>query len=85
MLVTEHVSNAVMHGEGEVALSVARQEGALRVEVVNEGSALPVVARREPLLEHGAGLVLVAALSSKWGTDPREDGLPGKRVWFALE
>lgn len=85
LLVTELVSNAVLHGAGTVLLAVGRDGGGLRVDVYDESPDAPVVVDGETLFEHGAGLRLVAALASSWGVDARNDARPGKRVWFALD
>jgi anti-sigma regulatory factor (Ser/Thr protein kinase) len=85
LLVSELVTNALQHGSGEVALVIVRgDEGSLRVEVHDGSRVLPVLATRASLAEHGWGLRIVAALASGWGTAPREDGQPGKQVWFTL-
>jgi anti-sigma regulatory factor (Ser/Thr protein kinase) len=84
LLVTELVSNAVLHGSGTVLLTVAREGPALRVEVFDESPAAPVVVNADSLLEHGMGLRLVDALADSWGTAARGDAQPGKRVWFTL-
>lgn len=85
LLVTELVSNAVLHGSGAVLLAVGREGGGVRVEVSDGSPDPPVVVGAESLMEHGFGLRLVAALASSWGTASRSDGEPGKRVWFALD
>lgn len=85
LLVTELVANAVLHGSGTVLLAVTREAGGLRVDVYDENPDPPVVVNAESLMEHGAGLRLVAALASSWGVDSRGDEQPGKRVWFALD
>ncbi len=84
LLVSELVSNAVVHGSGTVLLTVARQGPGVRVEVSDESPAPPVVVDADSLLEHGMGLRLVEALANSWGTASRGDAQPGKRVWFAL-
>ena len=84
LLVTELVSNAVLHGSGTVLLTLSVGRGALRAEVHDESPDPPVIRNPSQLSERGAGLRLVAALASSWGTDPRDDGQPGKRVWFTL-
>jgi anti-sigma regulatory factor (Ser/Thr protein kinase) len=85
LLVTEVVANAVLHGSGSVVLVVTRDGEAVRVYVDDESPAMPVVVEPHALMEHGAGMRLVAALADSWGAGPREDGHPGKRVWFSLE
>ena len=84
LLVTELVSNAVIHGRGKVLLTVARDGAGVRVEVHDESPRPPLVVHRSPMAEHGAGLRLVSALAGSWGTEPLTDGQPGKRVWFTL-
>ncbi len=84
LLVTELVSNAVLHGRGTVVLTVAREPAGVRVEVHDESPRPPVVLHRSPMAEHGAGLRLVSAMAGSWGTEPLADGHPGKRVWFTL-
>jgi anti-sigma regulatory factor (Ser/Thr protein kinase) len=84
LLVTELVSNAVRHGRGTVLLAVACAGRTVRVEVQDDSPDLPVMGGGGPLMESGAGLRLVAGLSSTWGTAERDDSQPGKRVWFVL-
>ncbi len=84
LLVSELVSNAVLHGSGTVLLTVVREGSAVRVEVFDESPVPPVVVSADSLLEHGMGLRLVEALANSWGTASRGDAQPGKRVWFAL-
>jgi anti-sigma regulatory factor (Ser/Thr protein kinase) len=84
LLVSELVANAVVHGTGEVLLTVVRRRRSLRVEVSDGSTRLPVLAEGGTLRESGAGLRLVDALASGWGTGARTDGRPGKLVWFTL-
>lgn len=85
LLVTELVSNAVLHGSGTVLLTVACDRGDVRVEVYDGSPDPPVVVDAEAMMERGTGLRLVAALASSWGTAQRGDAQPGKRVWFTLD
>ncbi|GAA4398058.1 hypothetical protein GCM10023168_03760 [Fodinibacter luteus] len=84
LLVTELVSNAVLHADGAVLMTVARTPDGLKVEVYDESPRLPTVLHAQPPAEHGNGLRLVDALATSWGTAPRDDARRGKRVWFVL-
>lgn len=84
LLVTELVANAVIHGRGDVLLTVARDRTTLRVEVSDGSTARPVLVDGSALRESGAGLRLVDALATRWGAGTRTDGRPGKSVWFTL-
>ena len=83
LLVSELVTNAVRHAEGEaVRLVVALTGGTLRVEVHDPGSGFEVRdAPTDPLRASGWGLVLVAELSDRWGVDHT----PRTRVWFEMD
>ncbi|MGH9182710.1 MAG: ATP-binding protein [Acidimicrobiales bacterium] len=83
MLANEVVSNAVLHARSEVGLSVRLANHVLRVEVSDRDPSLPRL--RPPVAEVGTGgrgLLLVDALSSRWGSRPHGEG---KVVWFELE
>ena len=84
LLVTELVSNAVLHAGGTVLLVITRGDAKVRVEVHDESPYLPVVRHGPSVDEHGNGLRLVDVLAASWGTDPRDDSHPGKAVWFTL-
>jgi anti-sigma regulatory factor (Ser/Thr protein kinase) len=83
LLVSELVTNAVRHAEGEaVRLVVALAGGTLRVEVHDPGQGFEVRdAPTDPLRASGWGLVLVAELSDRWGVDHT----PRTRVWFEMD
>ncbi|MEV6208168.1 ATP-binding protein [Kitasatospora sp. NPDC051914] len=84
LLVAELVANAVRHAGGRtVGLRMARRPGWVRIEVRDSSRALPcmIVAAERGGAENGNGLVLVDAVSDRWGADlmPR-----GKAVWCEL-
>ncbi|WP_159945245.1 MULTISPECIES: ATP-binding protein [unclassified Nocardiopsis] len=92
LLTSELATNAITHsasgrstGKFEVCVHVA--PGWARVEVRDLGNLdeSPEPQHRDPYdtAEHGRGLDLVEALSNKWGTEPRGDGM-GRKVWFEL-
>lgn len=83
LLVSELVTNALQHGSGELTLVVMRDGEGLRVEVHDGSRVMPVLTESPSLRERGWGLRLVAALASSWGAVPRDEGQPGKQVWFA--
>lgn len=81
LLLSEVVSNAILHARTELEVSVAARPGRVRVEVV-DGHAAPI--RRRTSTEDaqsGRGTELVEALAEAWGTDRLTSG---KRVWFEV-
>ena len=82
LLVSEVATNALLHGRGEVQLSVSRNDGRLRVEVADGSDLLPVRREATALAEGGRGIALLEAMADEWGVSalrPR-----GKVVWFEL-
>jgi serine phosphatase RsbU (regulator of sigma subunit)/anti-sigma regulatory factor (Ser/Thr protein kinase) len=79
LLVTELVTNAVLHGAPPVTLRLIRDGEAVRVEVWDGGRAVPIRALGSTEAMTGRGLSLVAALANNWGVDRSTDG--GKLVW----
>ncbi|MCU1691286.1 MAG: rsbU 8 [Frankiales bacterium] len=81
LLVSEVATNALVHGTGDVEVGVSVRAGVLRVEVCDDGAALPQRRTAGPDAEGGRGLALVEALASAWGVEPRGSG---KVVWFEV-
>jgi serine/threonine-protein kinase RsbW len=77
---SEVVTNALVHAEGEVALTVLVEDDFVRVEVADASPALPVAPRAPPDAISGRGMAIVEAVSDRWGVDELPDG--GKLVWF---
>lgn len=83
LLVSELVTNAMLHAGGEllVRVSDASDPGAVRVEVGDGSSRAPRRQSYGPEAVTGRGMVLVDALADSWGC---EVGPDGKVVWFEL-
>jgi anti-sigma regulatory factor (Ser/Thr protein kinase) len=81
LLVSELVTNAVVHGVGRIRLVGDLDDERLRVEVGDEGSGLERVARIIGFRQlRGHGLTIVEALSSRWGI---QEG--STDVWAEIE
>ncbi|MFC9976294.1 SpoIIE family protein phosphatase [Spirillospora sp. NPDC127200] len=78
LLVSELVTNALVHGAGEIGMRMIRG-GVLLCEVSDDGNELPVLCRAATTDESGRGLQLVSYLAARWGTHRTERG---KVVWF---
>jgi anti-sigma regulatory factor (Ser/Thr protein kinase) len=77
LLVSELLTNAVVHGAGEqMRLRVSAEDGEYLFEVSDDG---PGFAPPPPARDR-RGLVLVDRIATAWGVD---DG-PGTHVWFRL-
>ena len=81
LLVSELVTNAVLHAGTDIGVVVQVLGGRLRV-AVTDGSPQDVLTGRGPRgAERGRGLLLVERLADGWGVERRPDG---KGVWFEL-
>ncbi|MEJ5868052.1 ATP-binding protein [Pseudokineococcus sp. 5B2Z-1] len=81
LLTSELTTNAVLHARGEVAVRVEVEGPLVRVEVTDRSTRSPALQVPRLDASGGRGLVLVEALSSRWGS--RLVG-GGKAVWFEL-
>lgn len=79
MVVSEVVTNTVVHAKSEMTLSLHRQGRGVRGEVADQSDVWPAPLSAGPNAEHGRGLAIVAAYSERWGVSPAPDG---KIVWF---
>jgi signal transduction histidine kinase/DNA-binding response OmpR family regulator/serine phosphatase RsbU (regulator of sigma subunit) len=81
LLVSEMVTNAIVHGRAPIALRLRQARSHLLLEVSDTATAVPRKLRPTADDVHGRGLQLVAMMADDWGTRPVRDG---KSVWCAL-
>jgi anti-sigma regulatory factor (Ser/Thr protein kinase) len=85
LLVSEVVSNAVLHSSGPedapIGLSAAVTQEAVRITVTDAGEGFTPTERDPERVEGGYGLYLVEKAASRWGVDPRAP----TSVWFELD
>lgn len=82
LVVSELVTNALVHAESRCQLGIAFRGGWLRIEIRDGGVGGPEVQAADAQSEHGRGLLLVSAMTSAWGVEPLEPA--GKIVWAEL-
>ncbi len=82
LVVTELVTNAVVHAQTQCQVRLMRSGTRLRVEVLDGGGGSPDMQFAGKDDERGRGMLLVSMLSGAWGVDSGDDG--GKRVWADL-
>ncbi len=81
LVVSELVTNAVLHGDGDVTLDVVVAPDTVRVEVADRDPGLPGASYAAADAESGRGLLLVSKIARDWGVRQEE---PGKVVWADL-
>jgi len=78
LILTELVTNATLHGTPPVTVGVRISPDMARFEVSDASSGTPVALVQSPEAMTGRGLMLVEALSDRWGIDRQDHG---KLVW----
>jgi anti-sigma regulatory factor (Ser/Thr protein kinase) len=90
LLVSEVVTNAVVHARSDIDFTLAVAEGSLEVGVADRETRRPRVRPTDPGLQpdewawlstHGRGMVLVDQIADEWGV---EELATGKQIWFRL-
>lgn len=86
LLLSELVTNALLHARTAMVVRVADDGGRLRVEVSDAGRtpSVPFAQRPAADREGGRGLQIVALLAADWGVRPNAPEAPGRTVWFEL-
>ncbi|MFD8810325.1 SpoIIE family protein phosphatase [Streptomyces sp. NPDC059627] len=87
LMVTELVTNALIHADSEVDVRLREFTERIHIEVRDSDPRPPLPApitladEVDSESEHGRGLLIVDALASAWGNSPRGRG---KSVWFEI-
>ena len=81
LLISEVVTNALLHAKGPVRIEVEQNGGAYRIAVSDESSAPPTQKGYRTDDATGRGLQLLDGLATSWGWEWTR---PGKVVWFEL-
>jgi anti-sigma regulatory factor (Ser/Thr protein kinase) len=81
LLVSELVTNAVLHARSAPEVVVRLRADVVRVEVVDGSPRLPQAKGYGVESATGRGLLLIDRLAAAWGTERRT---AGKIVWFEL-
>ena len=82
LLVSELVTNAVLHGGNDIELRMTADDSTLRVEVFDTSDRLAAMTNPRPGDEFGRGMHLVNAVAKEWGSDRC---VGGKVTWFSLD
>lgn len=82
LLVSELVSNVVLHADTDLDVHLRRSDGRVRIEVHDRNPQLPQRKFYSPTSTTGRGMVFIAELSQGWGAEPTAGG---KMVWFELD
>ena len=83
LLVSEVVTNAVLHARSDVFLTVQDHGATARVEVRDSSPVPPRLHRFAVESATGRGLRLLDQLALRWGADQVDEGR-GKTVWFEV-
>ena len=81
LLVTELVTNAVLHARTDVSVHIDVAPPLVRLSVADGSSRLPAIREYSTDDVTGRGLAMVAALASQWGVEATADG---KSVWCEI-
>ena len=81
LLVSELVTNAILHARSPIDLALRLSLRTLRVEVRDGSRVAPEQLEPDDGTLAGRGLTLVDFCAERWGVEPTEEG---KAVWFEL-
>lgn len=82
LVVSELVTNAIVHAGSKVGLDISVDESGVRVAVSDNSTHLPTLSSYGAMASTGRGLQLVAQMVDAWGMDRRPDG---KAIWCRIQ
>jgi PAS domain S-box-containing protein len=81
LVISEVVTNALVHAGTEVQVAAQVGRDRVRVEVSDGSPHLPAPKRYADLASTGRGLQVLEQMVDRWGVEPHDEG---KTVWFEL-
>src|SRR5579862_2720088 len=81
VVLSELVTNAIVHGAAPIDVRLRHQDDRIRIEVRDRADGVVAVADPGPDALGGRGLLLVRELAADWGVEGDDDG---KTVWAEL-
>lgn len=81
LLVSELVTNAVIHARSRLSVSIRSGRPSVRLSVRDDSPRPPTLRAPAPNTASGRGLQIVAAVSRNWGVEATRDG---KTVWVEV-
>jgi anti-sigma regulatory factor (Ser/Thr protein kinase) len=81
LLVSELVSNVVLHAHTPLEVTVRTRGDHVRVTVADESPLIPAMKQYAADSVTGRGLTMVDAAAERWGIDENSSG---KAVWFEV-
>jgi anti-sigma regulatory factor (Ser/Thr protein kinase) len=82
LLVSELVTNALLHSSSSAELRLLLTKSDLRVEVRDKSPATPYVKQYSDTATTGRGMLIVDTLAKSWGAKAENSG---KVVWFTMD
>ena len=82
LLVSELVTNALLHARSAAEVVMHRNHASVRISVRDGSVAQPRLRSHGVSAVTGHGLVLVDRIADRWGSDKHADG---KCVWFEFD
>ncbi|MFF7095314.1 ATP-binding protein [Streptomyces rubradiris] len=81
LVASELITNAVVHGEGPITVTLVNRSGRLVIDVLDGDPSVPRTRGAQADDENGRGLALVRLLSARCAWEPAG---AGKRVWAEM-